>query len=224
MCAPIGLETEKGTRLLVHPSRAVEVGSRVLCIFLYDATWKKSGGEEESQSPGYPEPSLANVAISNSAENGTRSSDCTDHQSSLHPVTWNRNWECLGVHQKFTLIWNQVAGLRLAIRISVPGFAVLLTKLHSSCPFFLMERSCGWSKKIRTRTFAPPRKTVFHNRRNHRRRHRRQGLHHCRHANAPDERSSSSQRTPQTFQALAQMGPGMGCTLHRTPHAHHLLD
>ena len=97
----------------------------------------------------------------------------------------------------------------MVIRISVPGFAVLLTKLHSSCPFFLMERSCGWSKKIRTRTFAPPRKTVFHNRRNHRRRHRRQGLHHCRHANAPDERSSSSQRTPQTFQALARMGPGM---------------
>ena len=114
----------------------------------------------------------------------------------------------MGVHQKFTLIWNQVAGLRLAIRISVPGFAVLLTKLHSSCPFFLMGGFCGWSRKVRTRksgtksTFAPPRKTVFHN---------RQGHNCCnfRLANAPDERSSSSQKTPQTFQALAQMGPGM---------------
>ena len=114
----------------------------------------------------------------------------------------------MGVHQKFTLIWNQVAGLRLAIRISVPGFAVLLTKLHSSCPFFLMGGFCGWSRKVRTRksgtksTFAPPRKTVFHN---------RQGHNCCnfRLANAPDERSSSSQKTPQNFQALAQMGPGM---------------
>ena len=92
MCAPIGLETEKGTGLLVHPSRAVEVGSRVLCIFLDDTTWEKGGGEEGGVSPGYPEPSLANVAISNSAENGTRSSDCTD-QSILHPVTWNKSWE-----------------------------------------------------------------------------------------------------------------------------------
>ena len=85
MRAPVGLETEKGTGLLVHPSRAVEVVSRVLCIPLYDTTWEKGGGEEESLSPGYPEPSLANVAISNSAENGP--------ESSLQPVTWNRSWE-----------------------------------------------------------------------------------------------------------------------------------
>ena len=88
MCAPIGLKTEKSTGLLVHPSRAVEVVSRVLCIFLDDTTWEKGGGEEESLSPGYPEPSRANVAISNSAENGR--SD-PPSQSSLQPVTWNRS-------------------------------------------------------------------------------------------------------------------------------------
>ena len=54
MCAPIGLETEKGTRLLVHPSRAVEVVSRVLCIPLYDTTWEKGDGEEESPFPWKP--------------------------------------------------------------------------------------------------------------------------------------------------------------------------
>ena len=89
MCAPIGLETAKRTGLLVHPSRADEVVSRVLCIFLDDTTWEKGGGEEGSLSPGYPEPSLANVAISNSAENG-RSDPL---MSSPHPVTWNKSWE-----------------------------------------------------------------------------------------------------------------------------------
>ena len=89
MSAPIGLETEKSTRLLVHPSRAVEVVSRVLCIPLDDTTWETGGGEEESLSPGYPESSLANVAISNSTEKGR--SDPSE--SSLQPVTWNRSWK-----------------------------------------------------------------------------------------------------------------------------------
>ena len=33
-----------------------------------------------------------------------------------------------------TLIWYQVAGLRLEIRMSAPGLALLLTELHSSFP------------------------------------------------------------------------------------------
>ena len=93
MSAPISLETEKSTRLLVHPSRAVEVVSRVLCIPLYDTTWEKGGGEEESLAPGYPEPSRANVAISNSAENGRYGAPMGPPMSFLHPVTWNGGWK-----------------------------------------------------------------------------------------------------------------------------------
>ena len=59
------LEAEKGARLLVDPSLAAQVVSRVLHILLDDTTWEWS---ERTSSPENPEESVASVAISNSRE------------------------------------------------------------------------------------------------------------------------------------------------------------
>ena len=64
---PVGadgfLEAEEGARLLVDPSLAAQVVSRVLCILLDDTTWEWS---KRTISPENPEPSAARVAISKS--------------------------------------------------------------------------------------------------------------------------------------------------------------
>ena len=66
---PVGagglLEAKGSTRLLVDPSLAAQVVSRVLCILLNDTTWEWS---KRTLSPENPEPSAARVAISNSRE------------------------------------------------------------------------------------------------------------------------------------------------------------
>ena len=66
---PVGagglLEAEKGTSLLVDPSLAAQVVSGVLHMLLDDTTWKRS---KRTLSPENPEPSAAEVAISNSRE------------------------------------------------------------------------------------------------------------------------------------------------------------
>ena len=59
------LEAEEGASLLVDPSLAAQVVSRVLCILLNDTTWEWS---KRTLSPENPEPSAARVAISNSRE------------------------------------------------------------------------------------------------------------------------------------------------------------
>ena len=66
---PVGagglLEAKGSTRLLVDPSLAAQVVSRVLCILLDDTTWEWS---KRTLSPENPEPSAARVEISNSRE------------------------------------------------------------------------------------------------------------------------------------------------------------
>ena len=68
MC-PVGagglLEAKKGTGLLVDPPLAAQVASGVLHMLLDDTTWKRS---KRTLSPENPEPSAAEVAISNSRE------------------------------------------------------------------------------------------------------------------------------------------------------------
>ena len=66
---PVGagrlLVAEEGARLLVDPSLAAQVVSRVLHVLLDDTTWEWS---ERTSSPENPEESAASVAISNSRE------------------------------------------------------------------------------------------------------------------------------------------------------------
>ena len=59
------LEAEEGACLLVDPSLTAQVVSGVLYILLDDTTWKRREG---LLSPENPEPSAAEVAISNSRE------------------------------------------------------------------------------------------------------------------------------------------------------------
>merc|ERR1711989_224210 len=95
--------------------------------------------------PENPDPSVARVAISNSK--------VVCSSGDLSPLT---------------LIWYQGAGLRLEIRMSAPGLALLLTELHSSFPRSLCLRSvlvCDLSgilymvyfmSKESSATFGPP--------------------------------------------------------------------
>ena len=59
------LVAEESARLLVDPSLATQVVSRVLHVLLDDTTWEWS---QRDLSPENPEPSAARVEISNSRE------------------------------------------------------------------------------------------------------------------------------------------------------------